>query len=246
MKLLSWNVYNFNRHLDQALEFILSQDADVVCLQEVPGELLHKLQSFPELEIAYEIDCFEKGIIAYLVTVSHHKVVDHGGVNFLHKKKSLLQKLFRWDEGMHALWVDVEFGGHHLRIFNTHLSMGTGPNQRSRQLAEITRQFVSNSGNVVCGDFNSFYSPLWGVLAGELLGVSREEFFTREVDNLAKFCNQFGLVDVIKEVITFPILGSGFRLDHILVPTPMRDSIARVLKNKPGSDHFPLVVEIEL
>lgn len=246
MKLLSWNVYNFNSHLDQALEFVLSQDADIICLQEVPGELLHKLQALPDVEIAYEIDCFEKGIVAYLVTVSRNRIIDKGGVNFLDKHKTLLQKLLRWDEGMHALWVDLEVDGRAVRIFNTHLSMGTGPGQRTRQMEQVTSQFAINAENILCGDFNSFYSPPWGLLAGWLLGVGRGDFSTWELNNFHRLCNQFGLQDVASGRITFPVLGSGFELDHILVPKSSRVVTADLLKNKPGSDHFPLVAEIGL
>src|SRR5882724_10571338 len=55
MKVCSWNMYCYNKHLDEVLGFLRATDADIVCLQEVPDTLFRKL-TVPGMHIAHAID----------------------------------------------------------------------------------------------------------------------------------------------------------------------------------------------
>ncbi|TAN33649.1 hypothetical protein EPN27_04830, partial [Patescibacteria group bacterium] len=75
MKVISWNVWSENASFEQVTSFIIKQNADVICLQEVTTPLLKKLQKLPGFYIAQAIDSYyikekRKKIPYFLVVLS--------------------------------------------------------------------------------------------------------------------------------------------------------------------------------
>jgi endonuclease/exonuclease/phosphatase family metal-dependent hydrolase len=126
-------------------------------------------------------------------------------------------ELPRGIEGRAALIVDIDLDGTLVRFATTHLSLGK--RDRQRQIARLAEALDDSVPLVLAGDMNTG--------AGEL-DLLRERF------------------TVVDEApATFPSPWPQRSLDHIVFSRHWRLSSIEALPSR-GSDHLPLVAELEL
>ena len=160
MKILSWNIYNFNSNPSKALAYILSSDADIICLQEVSNTMYTSLKTKYVGSIFRSLDFIENGVEHYLVilTKTNVKYFEKKELN-KGEKVSLVQKVFNWKEALSYQYVDIEEDEKRFRVFNLHLTNGSGMTKRNEELKTVCKDLGNDSDNILCGDFNTFLTP---------------------------------------------------------------------------------------
>lgn len=251
LTILNWNVWCENGDLDTVIGFLRAQDADIVCLQEVPEPLLKNLAALPSYSFAKARDSYHrkngKKFPSLLVILSKCKM-KAGSVKFKRQpKRSFIARLLGFEECLEFQYADVVFSEHHsesrkaLRVFNVHLESIAGPKLRIARFAQALRFLDARKKNLICGDLNIFrawYSWGWRLI----LGCSWDELWFREYEVFEKMFARRGFANVFSGETTHA--GSGNQLDYILIPEETK-IIRRVLfEDAYGSDHKPMLVEI--
>lgn len=260
MKIYSWNVWFENKDLDRAFAFIQENDFDIFCLQEVPRRLLEKLKTLPSF-IAYapEVDRLYKGVTEtqYIVILSRFPLGNVRPVPLIRYEEFLplrtrlavrfMTHIGIWGYGMgnrHAIVVEVETPVGLLNLCNMHLPL-IAPKKRAEEFESILARTDDSLPTVVCGDFNILESRRISILNWVLGGmVSDAVLSRRERSTMEKRFSELKL--------TNPLLGanthrfSHSQLDHILVPAHATVKNSHVFPDSYGSDHQPIITEIEL
>lgn len=257
MKIYSWNVLYRNKNLDRVFEFISKSDFDIFCLQEVPEELLTRLQTLP-YGIAYRSDMeklFRSEVVPmFNVILSRHAITAQGDIPFpdywpllpLHTRffvRLMPQQLFSKIKNRGGLYADITIAGRSLRVFCLHLILA----RPAWRLEEFERAMVGRDPSrptIVCGDFNILekphITPLNWVLGGK---VTDTLLYTRERTRIEERFVEHELVNTLRGTVTHPL--SRSQLDHILVSHSFSVTDATVLPDRVGSDHHPVRVEIK-
>ena len=250
--LMTYNAYFFldyegtDTRQNRTLSFILSQNADLVCLQESPGLIAPN----PGLKITGEQIDSVNTLYPYRIPTTH-------GMNFLSKYPATLLFDTVYSESSAIAIYRVKIEDHTVTVVNQHMeSIGltqtdkelyheitAHPNTdrldeikkhllsklmnaaeiRNRQ-ADLTAEKIQNiPGNIiVCGDFND--SPLsYSVRKFHSMGF-RDAY------------NELGL----GPGITYHANRFWFRIDHILYKGNM-EARWLVRQRHKSSDHYPLV-----
>lgn len=246
-----------NKTLDQAFEFIKNSPFDVFCLQEVPEIFLSTLKTLP-CEIAYtqetELTTSSKRFSTYSVTLSKMPIMGQGEISYTDSKPTLVSLIIRsiidlpraerirtW-ENRKSFFVTIQNGSKVLQVFNLHLPL-TYPTQRMRELVETMSHREADKQLIICGDFNileTFYIASLNWLFGGK--ISDWLLYKRERTTMQKYFEKLGLSNPLMRSSTHPI--SQSQLDHILVPERAAVQKASVIRNRFGSDHNPIMVEI--
>ncbi len=245
-----------NKELDRAFEFITESDFDVFCLQEVPKELLERLRSLP-FHIAFRGDVEkilpEKIVPMYNVILSRHPLTSEGDISFddywpyLPLRTRLFigfmpSKYFSQIRDRHGVYADVTIDGISLRIFCLHLILAQ-PAWRLREFERAMLERDPSRPMIVCGDFNLLekphITPLNWLLGGR---PSDALFYGRERTTIEKRFVESRLANPLRGKVTHPF--SLSQLDHILVSESFSIREATVLRDRVGSDHHPIRVEI--
>lgn len=255
MNVYSWNIFFRNGKLARAYEFIRALDFDVLCLQEVPEEFLYLLQKLP-VHIAYapDVDRIFPGRVErnYLVILSRHSIVSHSKFALEMPEAPLRTRLFvramrpySWSQiqNRHGFFADIEIEGFStlVRIFCLHLTLAH-PKARRNEFEIAMREFDRSFPTIVCGDLNILDTPLvapfnWllGGSFGDAIRCKRERIeFEARIAAL-------GLMNPLRGKRTHVI---SRQLDHILTSRDLAISSAHVMKERVGSDHFPIRVEV--
>lgn len=258
MKIYSWNTYWHNKTLDKALRFIQETDADIICLQEVVPEFLERLRSLPyhvassvhmgrhfldgSNEAAYNVI-----LSRYPILASTRVTLPDSGAPFRTRLLVRLMRPFGW--GLIAnergfLYADIAAPGGTVRVFCVHLSL-SGPSQRRLELEVVRQNLPVGLHALICGDFNIIDQPLLK-LFNWFLGSSVFESMPwhRERTRSEMHFAETGFKNPLRGKVTHGF--SRSQLDHILVPEDCVVLNAGVSTKKYGSDHNPVVVEIEL
>ena len=247
LKLLNWNVWVFNNETERVLKFLREQDADVVCLQEVSAPLFEKLEhssAYPVLLKARDTYHKRNGDRqpSFLVIMARHRVVDPRAVLFKRQKERIFAvRLLGIEEGIEFQHADILCEGKRLRFFNVHLECVAGPKRRMAQFDEVTRVF-QNGANIVCGDLNILRA--WYAFFLRLLFGSWDELWEREHDFFARVFGKHNLWNIFEGAITHDFTGN--QLDYVLVPDSVRVLSKQVFPETVGSDHKPMLVELEI
>jgi endonuclease/exonuclease/phosphatase family metal-dependent hydrolase len=257
MKIYSWNVYCFNKKVDEVTSFIRELDFDVLCLQEVTPALLERLKELP-FHLTYHIDVirlFSKKRIEknYVAILSRHPVRASNTLQFfdfpfpLHTRVFItLMRLVNWsfitERG--AVYADVEVENALVRVFSVHLTLW-GPTNRKNEFEAVLGHVEPNGPTIVCGDFNVIeYGPM--KILNWLLGAPLKEAtpWYPERDLFEERFKEAGFTNPLRGSVTHTF--SKSQLDHILVSADMKTTSAWVHPEKRGSDHQPVGVEVSL
>jgi len=245
MKILSWNIYNFNSNPSKALEYILSNDADIICLQEVSNTMYTSLKTKYIGSIFRSLDFIENGTEHYLVILTKTKVKSfEKKVLNTGKKVSLVQKIFNWKEALSYQFVDIEQDGKRFRVFNLHLTNGSGMTKRNEELKTVCKDLSNDMDNILCGDFNTFLTPTLSFFIRYFYFLKKQDLNIIELNEFDKNAKTYGLEDAFKGKFTFDLFGVKFKLDHILLPIGKYKYTPVVENSRHGSDHYPITVSL--
>jgi len=254
MKVLSWNMLFTNSHLERALAFLRSADADIICLQEVPKQFLLQLRALPyELVSAQEIERVHRSgrSAQYLVILSRYPIRRRQAVRLPLRdthdplRTRLFVRVMRalgvWAQGVgdrHALIADLDTHDGIVRAFNLHLPLHRFAwRQEEFELALAERD--ATIPTIVCGDFNTLESRRIAVLSWLLGGrFASAVRWRRERTNMQERFDAHGLTNPLRGRITHPL--SNSQLDHILASKHFFVGESAAQRETIGSDHRPI------
>ena len=246
LKIVSYNVGLFGKFgapkpetADSIAAFLLSLDADVICLQEV--QLYNSIStedwlenSFPGYRAEYFFNTDRFGKYGNL-TLSRYPVSGKGKFSFENSSNV-------------AFYTDIDFPGGTYRIYNCHFEsysisiphlltnvqeeeelkdtgrkMRRSIRQRPSQVNLVLKDIESSDHKaIVLGDFND--TPL--SYTYHRLSKGRKDSFVAAGDGFGASFRDF-----------WPLL----RIDYILLPRGLKAISHKTLK-KPYSDHYPVIV----
>jgi len=245
-----------NRELDRAFEFIQKTEFDLFCLQEVPEPFLKRLQTLP-YQIAFRIDVERRidgqTLRIFVATLSTYPILSHGEISFpeYHSRFPLRTELFirlmpsRFFSQIHnrgAMYVDIKVSEQVVRVFNLHLMLAN-PQIRKEEFELALANQQKDQATIVCGDFNILealhITPLNWLLGGTISDILR---YRRERVDMERRFETHGLHNALQDTITHPL--SYSQLDHILISPSFSVQNALVVRDRMGSDHRPIRVEV--
>lgn len=257
MKIYSWNMLFRNKKLDQAFQFISESNFDIFCLQEVPEEFLKRLKtlsfhfvSHTSMEKLYK----SASVPLYNVILTKHSITASGEMPFpeywhLFPLRTRIfiylmpDKYFTKIRNRSGLYADVTIDNKSVRVFNLHLILAQ-PAWRLREFEIAMAERDPNRPTIVCGDFNTIEAPHVSIFNWILGGKMSDMFFhRRERTEINKRFVEHELVNALSSSITHKF--SRSQLDHILVSHSLSIKNAEVLRDRVGSDHNPIRVEIK-
>lgn len=223
LRLLTFNAFPENPDLAPAENWLLEQDADIVLLQELIGEI-------PALRAAYP-----------------HQAEQARGLLLLSRFPVLENESIMLD-GLPQQRVRLEIDGASLTIYNLHLFMPLNEDEsqslllrydeqrRNRQIRELLELLQAESGRLlVAGDFNmSEWSPIYGELRAGL----RDAFRVSAGGIGATWPG--GASEELDDFLP-PLL----RLDYVFYRGAI-EAVDVQVGLKLGSDHLPLRVDLRL
>ncbi|WP_300039540.1 endonuclease/exonuclease/phosphatase family protein [uncultured Roseobacter sp.] len=245
MKLLSWNVFNENTdatRIDTCLDYVTP---DIVCLQEALPIHLQRLQArFPHMLLGR--DYIQRGSLCHLAIASKlpldsSKVSAHYPENKPHP--SLFSQRAGWVEFLDSLSARVQIqDGSWLQIVNLHTSAATGPSTRLTEMEAVAKEHLEVNGRcVVAGDFNMFSRPWLAVFLALPFGFRLSDVATYEKQSVEAWWRDRGFNPATRG-ITMPKW--RLQLDQVFT-REIRALNAEIVTNTFGSDHFPLIVELD-
>jgi exodeoxyribonuclease III len=254
MKILSWNVNGIRAVYKKGfLDWLLCQNADIVCAQETKAEL----EQFPENirnikgYDLYTSSALRKGYSGTAVWSKHKpKAV---GISFGYKRFDIEGRL-----------VCLEFKA--FSLFNVYFPNGGASEKRLRFKLDFYQRFLEfliclkkkKKNLIICGDVNTAHQEIDLARPKENEGVSG--FLPIEREWIDKFISR-GFIDTFR---MFSQKGEnyswwdyktkarernvGWRIDYFFVSEPLRKKIkqAFIQKDVLGSDHCPIGIEIEV
>lgn len=170
MKLISLNI-ELNRHPETVEKFIVSGQADVICLQEVLEEDFLNIKKKLKLDGVFRSWSYVKSpyysdLIGRKqgVAIFAKNIIDSGFVFHFGKEENLLKPFEEYmsDENFKNnsafLWADISFNGKTFRFINVQLPVTNEGEVTPRQLEIIDKFLVeldSFGEFVLCGDMNA-------------------------------------------------------------------------------------------
>lgn len=250
---LSWNVWSENRKIDAVVDFLNSQHSNIMCLQEVSHELYLRLKADSAYHVYQAIDEYHGDSLSYLVIAGRHPLANtkkpHRSFKFKKGLRTFIARLFRWREGQEYHYVDMDFSLHkgddtssRIRFFNVHLDSAVGPWRRLRLFKQVLRRRDRNGRNIICGDFNvlnTWYAWLYRLILG-----SWGDAWVKERSIFLKLFKKRRLKNIFDGFITHNTFAS--QLDYILVPEEVEVLSKKIFEESYGSDHKPILVELEV
>ncbi len=261
MKIYSWNVLFKNKKLDNVLAFIEKLDFDILTLQEVSEELLERLKQLPYSLASstdkVRIDEFGKNFTDSLVILSRYSIVQQESILFPAEwyqepvawQSKLARKLLSWRHSYKSrsgLRVEVFLpDSKRIQIVCAHLAIVFATPETRQMEFDFLMQKRNNELPVIfCGDFNILELPhitLLNWLSGGKL--SDWMFWWGERQTFENKFQEYFLQNPLKGMMTHPIAIS--QIDHILIPKDFQVISKKVLRSKFGSDHNPVMVEVD-
>jgi endonuclease/exonuclease/phosphatase family metal-dependent hydrolase len=245
MRLLCWNILRRNRRLDAVADLIRAQNADMVCLQEVPTHALSGLKAlYPHAADCNELPATRKGGPSHLLTLSRFPIEGHTRVAHpVGRARSLREKMELSFPPRESLVTDLTTpSGHALRVINVHLSLFVPPRLRLAELAQALEHVSPHRATLVCGDFNTFANLPMNLLVAPFFGYGLRDLLSHERTALNRLLAPHGFDNVFSRTRTHSPL--PFQLDHVLVPPGWQATRAEVVRRRAGSDHHPLLAEL--
>lgn len=243
MKLISWNMHILNQKFQKGLDFILEQNPDIVCLQEVNNEALSYLEK-TKYHVYKVVNSYGKSKKRYKVILSK---TPGKSSNFITQKKERMSiwrkishKRFGFTKELHnGIYLDLE----KLRIINLHLDACSGPFYRLKQFNFALKNSSRKNKTIICGDFNSYGNILTNTFLYPIFNFPFSNVKINEKKELRKLFLKNKLKDVFKKHTTCVNFGFGLHLDYVLVPNSMKIKSVKTYKNRYNSDHKILEVD---
>ncbi|MGD1072705.1 MAG: endonuclease/exonuclease/phosphatase family protein [Bryobacteraceae bacterium] len=253
VRVIDWNIER-GLQLPRILDFLASQDADILTLQEVDlnarrtgkrnvaEEIARKLK----LDYAFgrefeELAEGSRGSPAYTGQatlsrwpINRSRVIRFGAQSNFWSPKWYRPKLPVFQErlgGRIALVNEIDVGGRSLAIFNVHLESRGEDQLRLAQLGETlsgAAQYASTRPVIIAGDMNLDISHITGGQAIRGTGFHDAVVVPGAATTIRKG------------------LRSGRSIDSILVRNGFRSGEGRIHNRVRASDHFPLSCAISL
>jgi endonuclease/exonuclease/phosphatase family metal-dependent hydrolase len=253
VRVIDWNIER-GLQLPKILDFLASQDADILTLQEVDVNARRTGKQNVAEEIARRLKFnyafgreFEelaegsRGSPAYTgqATLSRWPIAGRRVIHFGAQSKFWLPKWYRpnlavFQErlgGRMALVSEIDAGGRPLAIFNVHLESRGDDKLRVAQLGETlsaAAQYASTQPVVIAGDMN--------------LDISRTA--AGQAIRAAGFHDAVALPGTATTISRG--LSTGRSIDSILIRDGLWSSQGRIYNRVRASDHFPLSCTISL
>lgn len=257
MKIFNWNVRNKNRKIYRGISWILEQNPDVVCLQEVPGKVLTKLTKDTKMYINYVIDFEsktreEKNIYNVVLTKIPPKKIE--SFTYFEEEEStfygriLYNKINKVSERHKGISITLESGKIKINVINVHLSCSIGSRKRLLQIKNTLRKTEESKLNLICGDFNVMSNKILKRTAGKKVGYTKEDYRIEEKREANALFENFNLSNIFQKKVTTSFAGSKIvklQPDHILLDKRIEVIEHKMLKSF-GSDHRILFVEIKI
>lgn len=247
LKVFSWNMYCNNKHFDDALDFLYEHDADVLCLQEVPVEIVKTMKKKSDLHIA-EAKAHNRGrdhIKTRNVILSKHPMTERAESCLQEDEKpSIKSRISGLCGPLEFQYVDIKPDDKKIRIFNSHLECNTSPRIRIEQFKQVLRLSRKNSVNIYCGDLNTYGEWYLNLFVGYISNYTLKDITRSEKKLFENLFREHKLNNVFHGEVTYPLF--LLQLDHILVPNNIPVISKTVHKKRHGSDHRPIVVELEV
>lgn len=257
LKIISYNVGGFSLYdknseiegssqcRDSVFSFLISQDADIICLQEFRVDDIDRVKSqLRKIFKGYRSEYFihhKDGQGFGNVTLSRFPVRDKGVIKF--EESTNL-----------ALYTDYNVEGNSFRVYNCHFqSYGISFNgivrtfreigedafavtgrkvkksilQRPKQVDQVFRHIEECPvGAFVCGDFND--NPM---------SYTYHRMTRGRKDSFIEAGQGFGG--------TFELAWPMLRIDYVLLPQEY-DALSHQVMRIPYSDHYPIITDVEM
>ncbi len=255
MKIVSWNVNGIRACAKKGfLEFINREDPDVLCIQETKAhpEQLESDLLYPLNRVGYFSSAERKG---YSGTATFLRNQPDDVLHGIQIKKFD-------DEGR---FVVTEQDG--ITIYNVYFPNGASSEERHNYKQEFLDKFTlhlkkkidAGERLIVLGDYNVAYMDQD---VYDPVRLSKVSGFLPEERNWFRNFLDIGFIDTYRhfypnEINKFTwwsyrenarIANRGWRIDHICVTRNLIDCVqdVRILDEQQGSDHCPILINLEL
>jgi endonuclease/exonuclease/phosphatase family metal-dependent hydrolase len=246
IKIFSWNMYYNNKDFSKALKFLEARSADVICLQEVPMDIVRDLKKKPWY--VSQAKARHRGLSRTKtrnVILSRYPIKEKGSFSFVEEKKvSLKSRITGLSGPLEFQYVDIKLEKKKVRIFNSHLECNTSPSFRVKQFKQLLQLSNKSSVNIYCGDLNTYGEWYVNVFVGYISNYKIKDIPKSEKALFSELFAKHDLNDIFQGEVTYPLF--RLQLDHILVPNNMRVVSKNVYKKRYGSDHRPIWVKVEV
>ncbi len=258
IRVFDWNAWNENKKPPNDIaDFIFSHNADIISLQEVSASVRDALSARAAREryqycVARDMKQTD-GTFCFLVVLSRAPITRSRVIRSNRKRgwRSFFSSLWHnIEEHLESLRVDVRAGERRIRILNVHLEVGTGPKNRIQQFLRILRRNTKRRtirNMIIAGDLNIYGQGWYERFVGWLwFGLRSVEFFMDEREEFERIFRHRGFANMFRGETTFSTGGVAFQFDHILVPSNITVLYKKVLNDNCGSDHQPIIVDVEV
>lgn len=245
MKILTWNVYKDNKKIESLVGRVKKENADVVCLQEVPEEHASKFKDlYPHAVYSHEGWTYKKTgkrVRILNMILSQYKLTNV----FVHDLS--LEKIFtakRYSQfSSEFISATFEHNNKKYQVSNTHLRCVAPPWVRVRQFEEMLKRIDMKNQNIICGDLNTFSWPLLNILLWKKYNYSAKELLANGRKIFESIFEKHELYNPHPGVGTFKLFPVQY--DYILVNKNTKIVEAEKIKELHGSDHYALVLDID-
>ncbi|RJQ26529.1 hypothetical protein C4577_03425 [Candidatus Parcubacteria bacterium] len=246
IKILSWNIWR-GKHLEDAIEYLRRQDADIIGLQEViEKDAGGKRENLAEI-IAGELG-YNFFYCKAFTTDRHTPSYDIGNAVLSRYKIEAsachtLSDLEDYEgdsatEPRGVIEAHFKFGDKILKVFNTHLSYSFKllPSRlRAKQIDRLVSLLGDTVSMILVGDFNAEVKG-----GGELEKINEKLILADNEEVLRPTWSVYPV-----NYKGFKVEGLKYRIDNIFVSKDIKVEMFNVEKSK-ASDHLPISAVIEV
>lgn len=257
MKIITWNAYrDKNKNLRTNLINLIEQEnPDILCIQEFPKE---QLDLFDNLNYNFKIarEFFINGssrknpsVFLYTLTlvkkeieILNVEIITHLSQN----KIPLAYKIKKFTTvEVESLIVDIKYENEIYRIVNSHLECVCSPHFRVRNFKEILNRSLENLENkklILAGDYNTFSRLYSNIFLSYLYNYTFKDLFVNDFKYFQNIFMTNNLLNIFENIKTHSLL--PFQLDYIVISKDLNFKEKKKIKEKFGSDHYPLMIKI--
>ena len=232
-------------------EWMMAQDADVVCIQETKAQE-HQLTAddfHPEGYHSYFFDAEKKGYSGVALYCKHEPDAVHTGLG--------------WDHcDSEGRWIEAEFGK--LTVASLYLPSGSSSDERHANKLDFMNKFREELKRmkrrrrqyVICGDYNTVHKEI--DIRNFKSNRKNSGCTDEERQWIDDVFNKDGWVDAFRVVEKGPdnytwwsnrgnarANNVGWRIDYQLITPGLEDKVEKawVYKDEWYSDHAPLIID---